>query len=513
MSAPPTLDRLAGGWLAGDVVAGDCVDSIAKGAHVTMLGRTDGDNLEVVAKVREGEYGDRVGTVEPGGAEFIPLSERHGNPLQLLWTWTSPNLEFATVFVGVLAVAAFGLSFGQAIVAIVLGTALGSLTHGLLSSRGPRSGVPQMILSRIPFGYRGNWLPAGLNSITAGIGWFAVNSVSGALALNTLTHMPKWLALVIVVLAQIAIAFFGHNLVHAFERLALPVLGIAFVLAAISIFTKAHPSAVHSTGGTGGFLITLGAAFGYACGWNPYAADYTRYLRPGVSKLSTGLFAGLGVFISCVALEIVGAASATIGSAGDALGNPTGAFTGHMSTALADFVLVAIAIGAVCANVLNIYSGAMSFLTLGFRLPLVLRRAIIALVFGAIGFVVALTGLKDAGDKYENFLLVIAYWIGPWLAVMFTDWVLRRRDRVDGFLFDTRHNPWAGPLAMAIGMAVSIPLFSNQTKYVGPVPKHHPALGDLTFEVGFVLTALLYAGFFYLQADRRNEVLVIPEGD
>src|SRR5437016_1514320 len=49
--------------------------------------------------VREGEYGDRVVAVEPGGAEFIPLTERHGRPLQLFWTWTSPNLEFATVFV------------------------------------------------------------------------------------------------------------------------------------------------------------------------------------------------------------------------------------------------------------------------------------------------------------------------------------------------------------------------------------------------------------------------------
>src|SRR2546423_11871454 len=53
--------------------------------------------------VREGDYGERVITVEPGGAEFIPLHERHGRPLQLFWTWTSPNLEFAAIFVGVLA--------------------------------------------------------------------------------------------------------------------------------------------------------------------------------------------------------------------------------------------------------------------------------------------------------------------------------------------------------------------------------------------------------------------------
>ena len=159
--------------------------------------------------VREGEYGDRVITVEPGGAEFIPLHERHGKPLQLFWTWTSPNLEFATVFVGVLAVALFGLSFWQAVLAIVIGTAGGALSQGVLSARGPEHGVPQMVLSRLGFGYWGNILPAGLNSITAGIGWFAVNSVSGTFALNTLLGWPKVLCLIIIVALQIAV--FHHT--------------------------------------------------------------------------------------------------------------------------------------------------------------------------------------------------------------------------------------------------------------------------------------------------------------
>src|SRR2546427_13048561 len=75
--------------------------------------------------VREGDYGEKITTVEPGGAEFIPLHERHGKPRQLFWTWTSPNLEFATVFVGLLAVAALGLSFWPAVPAILHGTAPG----------------------------------------------------------------------------------------------------------------------------------------------------------------------------------------------------------------------------------------------------------------------------------------------------------------------------------------------------------------------------------------------------
>jgi purine-cytosine permease-like protein len=464
--------------------------------------------VSVTAEVREGEYGAKIAAVEPGGAELIPLHDRHGKPLSLFWTWMSPNLEFATVYVGVIAVLFFGQTLWQATLAIVLGSALGSLSHGLLGTRGPLFGVPQMILSRIPFGYRGNLLPAGLNAVTAGIGWFAVNSVSGALALNTLLHLPKALCLIIVVAAQIAIAFFGHNLVHAFERLAFPLLAIAFVLAAIVIFPKAQASGAAGGGGVGGFLITLGAAFGYAAGWNPYASDYTRYFAPDTDKKATALWGGLGVFVSCVVLELLGAASATLAAPKDA--TPTSAFTGQMPTLIADLVLLAIALGAVSANAINVYSGTMSFLAMGFNLPLALRRAIVAVGFGTLGFIVALTGLNDV-SKYENFLLVIAYWIGPWLGVYFTDQLIRRGHRVDGYLFDRRHNPWAGWVSMLVAMIVSIWLFSNQQQYVGLVPKAQPAFGDIAFEVGFVLAAALYYAFFRLQRVERDEVLVIPD--
>jgi NCS1 nucleoside transporter family len=463
---------------------------------------------EVSAEVREGNYGTKVTAVEPGGAGFIPLDERHGRPLNLFWTWMSPNLEFATIFVGVISVLYFGQTFGQAVAAIVLGTALGSATHGILSARGPSMGVPQMVLSRIGFGYRGNILPAGLNAVVAGIGWFAVNSVSGALALATLTGLPNALCLVVVVILQVAIAFFGHNLVQVFERYAFPVLAIIFLITSIITLSKASPGAAAGGGGLGGFLLTVGATFGYAAGWNPYATDYTRYLPPTTSKLATGLWSGLGVFVSCVVLEIVGAASATIAAPG--IDNPTAAFTSHLPSAVANLTLLAIALGAISANAINIYSGSMSFLALGINLPLGLRRAIVSGVFGVLGFLLALSGLSDAGHKYENFLLVISYWIGPWLAVYFADWFLRRGKRVDGFLYDKAHNPWSGFIAMAVGMIVSIWLFSNQTEYVGLVPKHFPSWGDSTFEVGFVVAAVLYVILFQFQKDKNlSEAAVV----
>jgi nucleobase:cation symporter-1, NCS1 family len=444
--------------------------------------------------VREGTYGDRVVAVEPGGVGFIPLEERHGRPHQLFWTWASPNLEFATIFVGVLAVAAFGLGFWVALAAIVLGTGLGSISHGVLSARGPAHGVPQMVLSRLGFGYRGNILPAGLNAITAGIGWFAVNSVSGALALNTLTSLPKALCLVIVVAVQLGVAFFGHNLVQAFERYAFPILAVIFLIAAITIFSKTSPGAGGGSGSLGGFLLTVGATFGYAAGWNPYAADYTRYFKPDTSPAATGWYAGLGVFVSCVLLETVGAGAATLVDPGAALRDPTGSFTGNLPSVTANLTLLAIALGAVSANALNVYSGAMSFVALGVNLPLGARRAISALGFGLVGFVIALTGLNDAGAEYESFLLVIAYWIGPWLAVMFVDQALRRGRPVEQFLYDKRYANWAGPIAMLTGMLVSILLFSNQTRFVGYVARQSSSFGDIAFEVGFVVAGAVYFG-------------------
>ncbi len=475
-----------------------------------------GGTALIEADVREGTYGDKVAAIEPGGAEFIPLPERHGKPLGQFWTWVSPNMEFATIFVGMIGVWFFGQTFWMASLAIVLGTALGSISMGLLSARGPLYGVPQMVLSRIGFGWLGNILPAGINALVAGIGWFAVNSVSGAFALNALFSWNTKLCLLIIVVLQIAVAFFGHNLVHAFERAAFPILVIVFIIAAVAIFQKSGSSlgkpALYD-GGLGGFLITLGAAFGYAAGWNPYASDYTRYLPKDTNRKATGLWAALGVFISCAALEIVGAAAGVITDSDKFGDNPTAGFTSHMSTWVADITLLAIALGAICANALNVYSGSMSFLALGIRLPLALRRAIVAFVFGVAGFILAWSGLSDAGTKYNNFLLVIAYWIGPWLGVFFADQFLRRGKEVSGFLFDRKHNPWAGFAAMLIAGAVSIVFFANQEDYKGVVPKYvSDKFGDIAFEVGFILAALLYAAFFKLQGGSdRQETLEIPQ--
>jgi nucleobase:cation symporter-1, NCS1 family len=216
-----------------------------------------------------------------------------------------------------------------------------------------------------------------------------------------------------------------------------------------------------------------------------------------VSTVRTGFFASAGLFVSCAVLEIVGAASVIVGPA--ASDNPTQAFTAELASPLAKATLLAIAIGAIAANSLNIYSGAMAFVTIGVKLPAHIARAPVVVFFGVAGFLLAWWALRDAAASYTNFLLLIAYWIGPWLGIVFADQYLRRGQTIGGHLYDRSYANWGGLASFVVGLVVSVLLFSNQTIFTGYVARAVPQLGDITFFVGFLI-----AGGAYLLACRSK---------
>ena len=464
-------------------------------------------DLDAQVPVREGEYGSRVAAIEPGGIEFIPERERHGGPLQLFWTWMSPNMEFATVYVGVIPMAVFGGGFWPTVLGVTLGSLMGAITHAVLSTMGPRFGVPQMVQSRAAFGYAGNFLPAGLSWITASFGWFIVNSVSGAFALVVLSailnnHQAALsfpVAFTILVIVQVLVAFIGHNLIHQFERVIFPYLGVVFALATVIVLVQAHPGVgfnpkapVPFGGPSAAFILAVFIAFGYAIGWNPFASDYSRYLPTKSDPMKVALAAGLGIFISCAVLEIAGAAIATFSAAGD---NPTEQFTNPLPFILQVLVLLGIALGAVASNVLNIYSGAMAFLTLGIKLGVEKRRAISALVFGAIGLVIGLLYRANVGtsSKYEAFLLLVTYWITPWLAVVITDFVLHRGQYPQTVFYAPAWANWKGLVALLAGIVATIPFWDQGDPIpLGIVPKNYPQFGDLSFFAGAIVATVVY---------------------
>jgi len=427
-------------------------------------------------------------SIETNDIAPIPAGERHGKAWHLFTVWSSPNLEFATVFIGFLAVIAFGLNVWQAIAAVVVGNSLAAVTHGVLSTWGPKTGLPQMVLSRSAFGKLGNIIPAGLSTLVAGIGWFAVNSTSGAFALQALTGLPIELSLLIIVAAQILVAFVGHNLIQKFERYAFYYLVVVFGIASVIVLSQGNYAVAADKTGFNliGFTLTAAAAYGYTAGWTAFASDYTRYLPANTNSRQLGLAAGLGNWFATTLLMSVGAVAWTVASPD---GNPTSNFTGLLhNNVLAALVLLGIAVGSIGANVLNVYSGAMSFLAVGIKLGFKTRRAIMVALAGVIGSITAYAAIKgDFVGGFEGFLLVVSYWVAPWIAVVLTDWLVRGR-KLSSDLEGKGENA-AGVIAFVVATVFSIWGFANQVAYAGPLST---GLGDITPLVGFVVASVLY---------------------
>ena len=66
---------------------------------------------------------------------------------------------------------------------------------------------------------------------------------------------------------------------------------------------------------------------------------------------------------------------------------------------------------------------------------------------------------------------------------------------IAGILYDRSYRNWGGLASFAIGLVVSILLFSNQAVFTGFVAKAVPQLGDITFFVGFLISGACYVAF------------------
>ena len=442
-----------------------------------------------------------AGAIETNDVAPIPAGERHGKPWHLFTVWSSPNLEFATVFVGALAII-FGLDLWSGLLAVAVGNALAAITHGILSTWGPEAGLPQMVLGRTAFGKLGNLIPSGLSTLVAGIGWFAVNTVSGSLALTSLAHWDLSVSLVVVILAQIAIAFVGHNLIQVWERFTSYGLAVVWALVLIFVLPQGHYAGVASSFNWASFTLAAGAAYGYTAGWTPFASDYTRYLPANSSKRALAWFAGLGNFTSTTVLMGLGVVAWTLVGKG----SPTDVFVALLPSWLAPLTLLSIAVGSISANVLNVYSGAMSFLAMGFNLGFKTRRAIMVALAGIIGGIVAFDAAvldpKGLGAQLENFLLVVSYWVAPWIAVVLTDRILRGSADFGKLALSGKENA-AGPIAFVVATVFSIWGFANQLAYLGPLAKAWN-VGDITAIVGFVVAAVVYAVLYPVFGKKNN---------
>src|SRR5690242_7361391 len=81
--------------------------------------------------------------VETHGIAPLAEDQRYGRPSRLFTVWFAPQVNMTGVFTGALAIT-LGLGFWLGLLAMLIGTLLGSAVVAYLSTWGPRTGTGQL---------------------------------------------------------------------------------------------------------------------------------------------------------------------------------------------------------------------------------------------------------------------------------------------------------------------------------------------------------------------------------
>jgi purine-cytosine permease-like protein len=456
--------------------------------------------------------------MESATIQVVPLDQRRGRARDLFTIWFGCQIGAVPLVTGALATTFYHLPIVYAIVALLLGNALGALLMAFHSAQGPALGVPQMIQSRGQFGSIGA-LVLVLVVIAMYLGFYASTLLTGVQAVQQLIPgSPTWLWIVVGVILAVGVTYVGYDLIHRLGRW-LTLFGIgAYALVAIAMGVKGI-----SAGTLGSGKLTFAAflgAFTIAAVWQiayaPYVSDYSRYMPATAAGAKSTFWATyLGCALGASIPMVIGAFIGLGANSNVIAGLP--AFTGPVVAFIA-FILFAVT--TLHLNSLNIYGGMLSSITSiqTFKhdwLPSARGRLVTISIFGVVGGVLAMFTANTFLASYNTFLVLLTYVLVPWSIINLLDFYVVRKGHYDvAEFFAPRGGKYglvngAALWTYLIGLAVQVP-FMSTVFYTGPlVAVIH---GDIAWIVGAIVSIPVY---LLLSRSRRvgaDELLAVqPE--
>ncbi|GCE25212.1 cytosine permease [Dictyobacter alpinus] len=434
--------------------------------------------------------------IETHGIERVsPHARTHVRIIDNFTMWLSANLVLSTVALGALAIPLFKLGFWQSIAIIVIFNILGVLPVAFFSTLGPKLGLRQMTITRFSFGWWGTIIMA-LFNIAACIGWSAVNVIVGGQLVKALSHgaVPAWVGILIIAVLTTVVSIYGYKYVHRYERYAWIPMALIFIL--LIVLAGPHvtvvPAPAFSLGTFAGLISFGGAIYGFATGWSSYAADYNVNQPEETSARRVFWLTFLGVTIPCIILEILGLALTTVAaykapSTGEALAlvlNPLGG--------VGTLILALLALSVIANNIPNDYSLGLTIQVLGHSFQRV-NRAVWTLIGAVIYVAIAIPSVDRFSETLDNFLLLIAYWLGPWSVILILEHFVFRKGNYNVEDWNTRSKlpiGWAAIVSMFLGL-VGVWLGASQYLFTGPISQSLSGM-DIGFELGAVIAAIAY---------------------
>jgi len=381
------------------------------------------------------------------GIEPVPERLRVLGLLDTGLLWGNLGVSLLVIVAGAALVPA--LSLPDALVAVVLGSLIGSLMLAVAGAIGTDARVPGMVLMRASLGRRGSYLPTGIN-VLQGLGWsvfelLIIATAAAALSEKVFGFRAQGLWTLAFGVVTLALAFMGPiGFVRRFvRRLAVWVVPAALVYLTWWTLHDGRLGTLWHTPGQGGLSVWQGAdvVVAITVSWMPYAADYTRFCR---TRRDAFLGTGVGYLVPDAWLLALGAVLVLSRDLSDPAALPTAVVAGGFAATLALFALLVTETDEAFANV---YSAAVSLQNL---LPRVSQRLLIALVTAAAVVGALVVDLVS----YQSFLLLLGSFFVPLFAVLLADWLTTGRHYAEEDVFDAPQWRPGLLLAWVAGFAV-----------------------------------------------------------
>lgn len=431
-------------------------------------------------------------------AETVRLGEdrRSGSLPSLGFVWAGVLLAPGTIITGMVAAGgSAGPGFVFGFLGLALGTVLGSISVGVLSIWGPRTGLAQMPMGRLAFG-AANVVPQ-VFLIFSLVAYDSLNDVFGVNALANAIGIPFALALAGVVSVEVVVVLFGIELMRRFgvviSAAMLVIIGV-LVVAAADVSADPMPAGM-SGFPIGPFLLASALGFSGSLSWTVQASDISRTLPARTSSHGVVWTVFTSMTLPLLVLGGIGAWIST--DAG--LDNPMGRVDSLLGGgAFAVIALLTMGTSLAVANAFNDFSAGLSLVQMGLRLP----RPLASLCITACGVTLAIIARNTPlGELTSDIVLIAGYYTASWFGVVLVEMLFRRhqpqpwtiparssRRAVAAFLLGYLFLLPFSATPVGNEIAASTPLLA----WIGWVSRNVLDGGGLGYPVGILAGAVLY---------------------
>lgn len=357
-----------------------------------------------------------------------PKSERSMNFFSTFTLWLAANVVITSVMTGMMFVP--DVSFKDAILAILIGSALGAIPLALTGRIGTRTGLSTMVITRAAFGQKGAILPAIVNTIIL-VGWSWIQAYMAGLSLNyAVSHATGYsninLFVILTEVLVVAITIYGHRGVESIEKW----VSVAMLMMSVLVFYKIFVTYEMSTliqmkasenpaiSGIIAFDIVIATAFS----WMSTVCDFNRYCKSEKSGM-------WGTYLGYLLASLIAMGLGAVVSGFSILSNMEQTYDPTVLLAAYGFGFVAsivVFLSVLSTNVMALYSATMSFMNVfpktGFWKPTITLG--ILCVLGALFKETLMT-------NFFNFILLIATLFIPVFAIVLVDYFIVKKGYYD----------------------------------------------------------------------------------